>query len=822
MLDFTLHTVYKKIQKIMKNALTWGNWSFFSISGLPSEYQKLLFSNLCNHAFLKSDLKTDTVKRYIQTLKEISIDKIKYFEFTSLLSQFGFKKVDRLSKKKEFCIRGDTITLWPSVYASPIKIVFFDENVDNIEIFDQSLNKKIITIKYILVGKETILAENNYPIELLNPEKETKRVVFFFDQYNLKSNLNFDFIQPRLFFQRFDLLDNYIFKYSKKNFKIYIQTKHKESIPSKLQRFIINTQEFPSGIISNELKILVLTDREIFGTIFLTTEISKSLSSTESRKVLAQFEGEVNIGEYVVHEDHGIGIYEGLVQERPSEYYEIENNYIKIRYKEGDELLVPLNMIYKITKYIGIDGRCPELSRLDKIDWIRITQKAKTSIYLLASELLRHYAKISLSKANVINKGDTDLYSEFVSQFEYEETEDQLRSINEINKDLEKDKPMNRLLVGDVGFGKTEVIMRAAFKTVEVGKQVAILAPTTVLTAQHYKVFRERFRKFPFSISMLSRFQNKYDNKDIIKKLKQGEIDIIIGTHRLLSNDVEFKDLGLLVIDEEQRFGVKQKEKLKKLKYGVHVLSTTATPIPRTLSMALSSIQDISTIQTPPKGRKPIKTNVKKIDWNQIINAIEFEKRRNGQVYFVYNSVRKIYSIESKLKSLLPNITFAVAHGQMNPEKLDLVMTNFIEKKYDVLISTTIIENGIDMKNVNTMIVMKAQNFGLSQLYQLRGRIGRSDRQAYAYFFYDGKNIEESEEKHNALNKNTKDYIKRLKALKDAKELGAGFDIATKDLEIRGAGNLLGREQHGNINKIGFGLYMQLLTQEIEKQKNDK
>ncbi len=823
MLNFSNHKQFKKLVELINQPNKYENiWEVIEVSGVPIEFINDIVG-IIDKSFITTTTYPNDLEKYVNSIIEYQKDDTKYSELVRELNENGLEPVERVSSKGEFSVRGDVITLWPSLYQYPLKINFWGDDIESCEIFDIAINRKISDVEHFYLGDEALIEESIFSLQLTNLDHQTTHKVIHFNQFSLESDINFDFRQPRLFFHRFDLLKDYIKKHLEHGYEIKISTTHPEEIPEEFSEYITKEQ-FPAGIISKELKVLALTDREIFGTIFLQNEVLKNSSSSTSRKMLAQFEGEVSIGDYVVHEDHGIGIYSGIVQEESSFDANQQNNYIQIKYAKSDELLVPLNMVYKITKYIGVDGQKPELTGLGKVQWQNLTKKIKTSVKILASELVNHYAKMSIAKADALNNEDSAEYKKFVDRFEFEETDDQLRSINEVMNDLEQDKPMNRILIGDVGFGKTEVILRAAFKAVESGKQVAILSPTTVLASQHLKTFSERFEGFPYKVAALSRFNNKYENKEITEQITEGKIDIAIGTHRLLSNDIEFEDLGLIVIDEEQKFGVKQKEKLKKLQYGVHVLTTTATPIPRTLSMALSTIQDISTIQTPPQGRKAVKVEVSKMNWNKIINSIKTELAREGQIYIIHNSVKTINSIAAKIKSFIPDLKLAIAHGQMPSEKLEKRMYDFFNKKYDCLLCTTIVENGIDMKNVNTLIVLKSQNFGLSQLYQLKGRVGRSDRQAYSYFFYDGEELEamdiQETDSNEEIKRKDKTYLKRLKALAEADELGAGFDIATKDLEIRGAGNLLGGEQHGHISKIGFGLYMQMLAQEIERLKN--
>lgn len=552
---------------------------------------------------------------------------------------------------------------------------------------------------------------------------------------------------------------------------------------------------------------------------------------------MANLEGDIEIGDFIVHEDHGVGVYKGIKQE---EYVQeirlgvgerikkiMKEDYILIGYAEEDELYVPLSQIDKLTKYISIDDQDPEITRLGKTDWEAIRKKTKESIFAMAKELVALYAKREIANSKPIDHNNSQMYEEFIADFPYKITKDQTQTEIDVLNDLSLEKPMNRIIVGDVGFGKTEIAMRGAFKMVESGYQVAVLCPTTVLTTQHEKVFKERFSKFGIRVESLSRL-NSTAVKSNLLDLENGKIDIIVGTHRLLSNDIKFKNLGIIIVDEEQKFGVKQKEKLKQIEIGVHVLSMSATPIPRSLSMALSSIQDISIIQTPPEGRKSIENVVTKLDQDKVKIAIAQELKRNGQVYYVHNKVETIQSKANQLSKLLPKAKIIFAHGQMSPNTLMKNVSEFYEGKFDILVCTTIIENGLDMPNVNTIIVEHAQNFGLGQLYQLRGRVGRGDKQGYAYFFYDGDVLKDDDSELEAHIKNPtylkrfrerRKYRQRLKAIKESSELGAGFKLASRDLEIRGAGNLLGKQQHGNIKQIGYALYMQMLAEEIEKLK---
>jgi len=845
------HSAYEKLLKLIKANKK--NKSIvlekIEIKGMPFSMQEIFIDAIgkdlrSNIVYASRD--SLEVRKYFNTLQIIDLTQEKYTDIIHILNNHGFERVIKVLEPGTYSVLGDRIILWPIGNTHPVKTTYFGDVFESASLFDEIYGNTFTKINTIAIGDikelitkigfEQISGRSDYALY-------TNSCLIFggdlFDNYESESNINFDFQYPQLFFQRFDLLERDINQKIASGFEILINTKHGESLPKSIQKYL--TKDFlniEAGFVSIKSKILLLTDRELFGTVFLNKETSK-LSSDRARKLLSELEGEIDIGDYIVHEDHGIGIYGGLSQEKyqqkiPAGFNKyitnvIYEDYILIKYAEGDELYVPINQINKITKYFGTDNMEPPLTRLGKNEWAVYKKKVTESILIYAKELVGNIAQREVAKSPSIELNDNTLYNDFVRDFPYTDTPDQIRSEKEILTDIQSKKPMNRLIVGDVGFGKTEVAMRAAFVAVQNGYQVAVLCPTTVLTAQHEKVFKERFANFNVKIASMSRFSASNNNK-ILTDLKSGAVDIVVGTHRLLSNDMQFKNLGLLIIDEEQKFGVKQKEKIKKLKFGVHVLAMSATPIPRTLSMALSSIWDISLIQTPPEGRKSIKTIVKKIDWNEIVKAIQVEIARHGQVYYIHNRVQTIQSTFSKLQTLLPDIRFVYAHGQMETKKLESAIKDFYDNKFDCLVCTTIIENGIDMKNVNTIIVEHAQNFGLAQLYQLRGRVGRSEKQAYSYFFYDGEDIEKKDEesvvedmnnkgKYIILKAKERRYKDRLKALIEAEELGSGFVIASRDLEIRGAGNLLGKQQHGNINYIGYGLYMQLLANEIERLK---
>ncbi|RDU34824.1 transcription-repair coupling factor [Neobacillus piezotolerans] len=546
-------------------------------------------------------------------------------------------------------------------------------------------------------------------------------------------------------------------------------------------------------------KIAVITEEELFSKRPRKSRQRQKLSNAERIKSYS----ELKIGDYVVHVNHGIGKYLGI---ETLVINGLHKDYLHIRYQGTDKLYVPVDQIDLVQKYVGSEGKEPKIYKLGGSDWKRVKKKVQSSVQDIADDLIKLYAEREAAVGYAFSP-DGDMQREFDSTFPYQETEDQLRSIHEIKRDMEKPRPMDRLLCGDVGYGKTEVAIRAAFKAIADGKQVAFLVPTTILAQQHYETIRERFQDYPINIGLLSRFRSRKQQTETIKGLKAGTVDIVVGTHRLLSKDVVYRDIGLLIIDEEQRFGVTHKEKIKQLKTNVDVLTLTATPIPRTLHMSMLGVRDLSVIETPPENRFPIQTYVMEYNGMLVKEAIERELARDGQVYFLYNRVEDIERKAEEISMLVPDARVTYAHGQMTENELESVMISFLAGEFDVLVSTTIIETGVDIPNVNTLIVHDADRMGLSQLYQLRGRVGRSNRIAYAYFTY---------RKDKVL---TEVAEKRLHAIKEFTELGSGFKIAMRDLSIRGAGNLLGAQQHGFIDSVGFDLYSQMLKEAIEERQ---
>ena len=547
-------------------------------------------------------------------------------------------------------------------------------------------------------------------------------------------------------------------------------------------------------------KLIVITEDEIFG----TARRKRTPSKRKDARPIKSFT-DLKVDDYVVHENHGIGKYVGIEQLKVQG---AKKDYLRIKYSDGGSLYVPIEQMDVVQKYIGAEGTTPKLNKLGGSEWKKTKAKVKGAIEDMAQELLALYAVRQTAKGYAFSS-DTPWQRQFEDLFPYEETPDQLRCIEEIKSDMEKAIPMDRLLCGDVGYGKTEVAIRAAFKCVMDGKQVAFLVPTTILAQQHYNTLVQRFSHFPVSMEMLSRFRTDSQQEDIIERLRVGNLDMVVGTHRLLSKDVQFKDLGLLIVDEEQRFGVKHKEALKQLRKDVDVLTLTATPIPRTLHMSLVGLRDMSVIEDPPEERYPIQTYVIEHNDEVIRDAILREVHRGGQVYFVFNRVQGIQQMAARIGRMIPDVRIAVGHGQMSERELENVMLDFLNGEYDVLVCTTIIETGLDISNVNTIIIHDADKMGLSQLYQLRGRVGRSNRLAYAYLTY---------QKDKVL---TEVAEKRLKAIKEFTEFGSGFKIAMRDLEIRGAGNLIGAEQHGHMAAIGYDLYCKLLEDTIHEMKGE-
>lgn len=639
--------------------------------------------------------------------------------------------------------------------------------------------------------------------------------------YKPKSILSFQMKSATSFNGRMDIFKDEIQNYQYRGYKIAILSDGRDrlkrlnsnlkdlgisaEIAENLDRELKSNQIYlydaslKNGFEYTSIKFSIINHREIYGNI--TKKKSKKKKSTG----ITDF-ADISIGDYVVHENHGLGVYKGTEQ---IEIQEVKRDYIVIQYAGADRLYIPTDQLGLIHKFVGNTVDKPKINKLNSVEWSRTKSKAKKSIDDMADELIELYAARE-AKMGYAFSPDTDWQGQFEDLFPYQETEGQLISSSEIKKDMEEPKPMDRLLCADVGYGKTEVALRAAFKAVMEGKQVAFLVPTTILAQQHYNTIVERFREFPITTSVLSRFRSRKEINEDIKNIRKGMIDIVVGTHRLLSKDVVFKDLGLLIIDEEQRFGVKHKEALKMIKENVDTLTLTATPIPRTLQMSMIGIRDMSVIEEPPEERFPIQTYVTEFNRGMVREAILREINRGGQVYFLYNRIDGISKMAAELAELVPEARVAIAHGRMSELELENTMLGFLQKESDILVCTTIIETGLDIPNVNTIIIFDADKLGLSQLYQLRGRVGRSNRIAYGYFTYQrDKQLSEISEK-------------RLMAIKEFTEFGSGFKIAMRDLEIRGAGNILGSRQHGHIDAIGYDLYLSYLETAIKKLKGEE
>jgi transcription-repair coupling factor (superfamily II helicase) len=612
------------------------------------------------------------------------------------------------------------------------------------------------------------------------------------------------------FHGQMNLLKSEMERWKKTGSKVMMLASGEERV-ERMKRVLQDYQIEEPQIISGNLQtgfelpsihLVVITEGEMFTQKQRKArKVDRKLENAERIKSYQ----ELKVGDYVVHVNHGIGKFVGI---GTLEVGGIHKDYLHIMYAGGDKLSVPIDQIDLIQKYVGSEDKEPKVYKLGGTDWTRVKSKVRSSVQDIADDLIKLYAARQATTGFAFNK-DSSYQQEFEGMFPYEETVDQLRAIEEIKVDMEKPRPMDRLLCGDVGYGKTEVAIRAAFKSAIDGKQVAVLVPTTILAQQHYETFRERFSGYPFNIQVLSRFRSRKEQNETLKGVKAGTVDVVIGTHRLLSTDLQFKDLGLLIVDEEQRFGVAHKEKLKRLKTNVDVLTLTATPIPRTLHMSMLGVRDLSVIETPPENRFPVQTYVVEYGNGLVREAIERELAREGQVYYLYNRVQHINQVADQISALVPDARVTVAHGQMSEQELEKTILDFLDGEYDVLVSTSIIETGVDIPNVNTLIVHDADKMGLSQLYQLRGRVGRSNRIAYAYFTYQRDKVL------------TEVAEKRLQAIKEFTELGSGFKIAMRDLSIRGAGNLLGAEQHGFIASVGFDLYSQMLAEEIARRKQE-
>lgn len=668
-------------------------------------------------------------------------------------------------------------------------LVPFEKTLNRIKKFD------IINLTMLLKRTKIINAKVSVNIKTLEAECFNRKFDYLFKTLKFKLQRGYKIV---IFAGSKEMMESFKNILSDENINFICKDNLDFELKSSI--LVLSNLNFNCGFEIPEQKILFLTHKEIYG---FSKKVNKKLKVKKSNLLSYT---DLNIGDYVVHENHGIGQYRGIEQ---IEVNGIIKDHILIMYKDNDRLYIPTDQMNLIQKYIGKDGYRPKLNRLGSSDWIKTKQRAKKALDEIATDLVKLYAKRDKIEGFSFSY-DTPWQREFEDSFIYEETYSQLRAIDEIKKDMESKKPMDRLLCGDVGYGKTEVALRAAFKAIMDNKQVAFLVPTTILAKQHYETALERFGTFPIDIEMLSRFKTQSEQKEIIKNLKNGKINLLIGTHKLLSKNLDFKDLGLLIIDEEQRFGVKHKEALKQMKENIDVLSLSATPIPRTMQMSLVGIRDMSILDDPPEERVSTSTFVLEYNDSVIKEAIYKEIDRGGQVYFVYNRIKDMDKMYKNLSKLLPDVKIAIAHSKLTNRELENIMEAFQEGEYDILLSTTIIETGMDIKNCNTMIIYDADKMGLSQLYQLKGRIGRSERRAFAYFTYEkNKSISEISEK-------------RLMAIRDFSEFGSGFKIAMRDLELRGAGNILGECQSGHVETIGYELYVRMLEESIREVKGEK
>ncbi len=710
----------------------------------------------------------------------------------------------------------------------------FDYFEDYVFIFDESalINSKIQNLdkEYRLEYKTNLQNMISLPLKNLNHlnyedfQKEIKKIKkigfdnfieddFFEDENNFSDKItDFESSLPPSFSSSGYEISKYIKKHLKEGDEIIISTAYPIRIKEILKEFEIHNNEIkilpPISTSGGEFKMggvkyVFLCDKELFNKHSKDITARKYMYNKQSQDYIDSV-NDIKQGEYVVHYIHGIGIFRGLVKQN---FDGSKKDYLEIEFMGKDRLFMPAEQINLLKRYRGT-GAVPKLSKMGGAAWENIKSKAKKEVKEIAYDLLKLYAKRKMARGISFDP-DTTWQYEMEDSFEFVETPDQMKAITDTKSDMEQDKPMDRLICADVGFGKTEVALRAVFKAVMSGYQAAMIAPTTILALQHYQTITERFKPFSINVQLVSRFKTQKERREIALMLKKGTCDVAIGTHGLLS-DIEYKNLGLLIIDEEHKFGVNHKEKLKKYRENIDILSMSATPIPRTLNMALSGLKDLSLINTPPKNRLPVKTYVGEFNEAYLKNAINHELQRDGQVYFVHNRVEDIARYGKYIQELVPSARVAIAHGQMNEKELEKIMFDFLNKEYDILVCTTIIESGLDIPNTNTIIINDSDRFGLAQLYQLRGRVGRSDRQAYCWCFYK-KSKELSQE-----------AIKRLKAIKDFTSLGSGYQIAMRDIEIRGVGNILGAKQHGHMVNVGFDTYCALLEESIEELKQEK
>ena len=792
------------------------------------------------------------IKFDLKKFTKITIEKDKTYDLTELLDilvSYGYERTSIVSSPGEFALRGDILDIFTSDSERPYRIEFFDDLVENISTFDETSMKNIekkdkfdIPLSKLPIGDNDVFdLEGNHILD--EPKKISEEIDLLKTSYSTMSFYKYEYYEDfEVLYSKADMVFD--------NFQLIRPDYHNEKIASQsyltdfmaLKQDLYDFKNLRQGIIlfagserykknladfltENGLEYSDYKGEKIeIGQIYLSSLampysfsflregvigigcdslFRTSMTSFSKRKHSVFYLPK--LGDYVVHTFHGIG---KCIKIERMKISDVEKDYFVIEYKNGDILYLPSEEANTISAYIGSE-ETPKLSSLGGGEFSRLKDRVRASIKEMAINLVEMYKERSQLKGFKFRR-DEYLEKQFADAFGYQETPDQIKAIADIDKDMENDKVMDRLICGDVGFGKTEVALRACFKCIYNGKQVALLCPTTILSQQHYMTAKERLEPFGCRVEVINRFKSPSQIKDIIRRNKDGEIDMLIGTHKILGDSIEFKDLGLLILDEEQRFGVEHKEKIKNKHRNVDVLTLSATPIPRTLNMSLSGIRDISVIETPPRDRLPIQTYVSEENDQLIKDVISRELARGGQAFVIYNRVESIEEFASHLRKLLPNASIGVAHGQMHEKLLENVIDRLYQGIYNVLVSTTLIENGINLPLANTMVVIEADRLGLSQLYQLRGRIGRSDRLSYAYLTY-------IKDKHL-----TDDAYKRLEAIKEFSQLGSGFKIAMRDLELRGSGNIFGKEQHGHIAKVGYDMFVKLLDEEVKEVKGEK
>ena len=797
------------------------------LNKINDKAKKIVICHL--NSFIK---KLPSKKEYVDNKISLKVnDKIDRNKLINHLISIGYKKESIVYNISEFSIRGFVIDIFPINEENPIRIELFDDEIEKIKYFSIGDQKSIKEIEEITIG---VIKDED-----LNNNSSIRDYVD--DNIVIINNINQIKAQEKMILPQIKYLniEDEIFDLSSLINKddIYIDTIDNKNCDIKILATSIGTynndkEKFIDDIAKNDgilftkneklikelknkvkIKKNTLNSGFVYNNFYFYSENDLFNNYTSKNNIKEMSIGSkilsldnINIGDYVVHKKSGIGIYKGITT---IEKNGIKKDYLLIQYKGNDRLYMPVEDISKLYKYSSKEGSKPTINKLNSIEWTKTKLKIKERIKNITGELLKIYKERNKATVEPFKQDDENQIL-FENEFEYEETVDQLKVSEEIKKDLEKTRPMDRLLCGDVGYGKTEVIFRAIFKTIINGKQVAYLCPTTLLSHQQYNSALERFKNYGINIDIINRHYTNKQVQEKLKRLKEGKIDLIIGTHRLLSKDVEYKDLGLLVIDEEHRFGVEQKEKIKSLKSNVHVLSVSATPIPRSLQMSLVGIRDLSLIESAPKNRYPVQTYV--IEYNEMLirEVILKEVSRKGQAFILYNNINNMDSLVQKYKKLIPEVKICYAHGKMTKDEMNDIVYDFTNKKYDVLVSTTIIENGIDIPNANTIVVIDSDRYGLSQLYQIRGRVGRGDKIAFAYLMY---------KKEKVLNTNA---IKRLDAIKEFTELGSGYNISMRDLAIRGAGDILGKEQAGFIDSVGVNMYLELINEEVNGVEEEK